>query len=61
VLWVKLMHTKIIRVAAFRIIGLTKIPKIEFLPLDWIYRSVRIMTVIACAPFFGSKLRGLSS
>jgi len=28
--------------ATFRIIGLTKIPKIEFLPLDWIYRSIRI-------------------
>ena len=32
-------------VAAFRIIGLTKIPKTEFLPLDWIYRSIRIMMV----------------
>ena len=51
------MHTKIIRVAAFRIIGLTKIPKIEFLPLDWIYRSVRIMTVIACAPFLQTIIR----
>ena len=30
---------------AFRIIGLTKTPKIEFLPLDWIYRSIRIMMV----------------
>ena len=29
----------------FCIIGLTKIPKIEFLPLDWVYRSIRIMTV----------------
>ena len=32
-------------VAAFHIIGLTKIPKTEFVPLDWIYRSVRIMMV----------------
>ena len=31
--------------AAFRIIGLAKIPRIEFLPLDWIYCSIRIMTV----------------
>ena len=31
--------------ATFRIIGLTKIPKIEFLLLDWIYRSIRIITV----------------
>ena len=31
--------------ATFRIIELTKIPKIEFLPLDWIYRSIRIITV----------------
>ena len=31
--------------ATFRIIGLTKIPKIEFLPLDWMYRSIRIITV----------------
>ena len=31
--------------ATFRITGLTKIPKIEFLPLDWIYRSIRIITV----------------
>ena len=36
---------KIISVAAFPIIGLTKIPKIEFLSLDWIYHSIRIMTV----------------
>jgi len=35
-----------ISVAAFCIIGLTKTPKIEFLPLDWIYRSIRIMTVL---------------
>ena len=31
--------------ATFPIIGLTKIPKIEFFLLDWIYRSIRIMTV----------------
>ena len=34
-----------ISVASFCIIGLTKIPKIEFLLLDWIYCSIRIMTV----------------
>ena len=39
------MHSIIISVAVFRINRLTKIPKIEFLPLDWIYRSIRIMTV----------------
>ena len=39
------MHSKIISVAAFCIIGLTKI---EFLPLDLIYRSIRIMTVPTC-------------
>ena len=31
--------------ATFRITGLTKIPKIEFLSLDWIYRFIRIITV----------------
>ena len=36
------IHLKIISAATFRIIGLTKI---EFLLLDWIYRSIRIMTV----------------
>ena len=41
----KLDSLEIISGAAFRIIGLTKIPKIEFLPLDWIYRSIRINTV----------------
>ena len=41
----KLDSLEIISGAAFRIIGLTKIPKIEFLPLDWIYRSIRIITV----------------
>ena len=39
------IHSKIISGATFPIIGLTKIPKIEFLLLDWIYRSIRIMTV----------------
>ena len=43
--FVKLDALEKISVAAFCIIGLTKIPKIEFLPLDWIYRSIRIMTV----------------
>ena len=42
----KLDSLEIISGAAFRIIGLTKIPKIEFLPLDWIYLSIRINTVI---------------
>ena len=36
----KLDSLKIISGAAFCIIGLTKISKIEFLPLDWIYRSI---------------------
>ena len=45
----KLDSLEIISGAAFRIIGLTKIPKIEFLPLDWIYRSIRIITVIHAA------------
>ena len=45
VLQLNWMHSIIISVAVFRINGLTKIPKIEFLPLDWIYRSIRIMTV----------------
>ena len=31
--------------ATFRIIGLTKVTRVEFLSLDWIYRSIRIMTV----------------
>ena len=42
----KLDSLEIVSGAAFRIIGLTKIPKIEFLPLDWIYRSIRINTVV---------------
>ena len=37
----------IISGAAFHIIGLTKISKIEFLPLDWIYRSIRNLTVFS--------------
>ena len=36
----KLDSLKIISGAAFCIIGLIKIPKIEFLLLDWIYRSI---------------------
>ena len=40
------IHSKIICGATFRIIGLTKIPKIEFVPLDWIYHSIRINTII---------------
>ena len=39
--WIDL---KIFSGAAFHIIGITKI---EFLPLDWIYRSIRIMTVFS--------------
>ena len=42
----KLDSLEIISGAAFHIIGLTKIPKIEFLLLDWIYRSIRINTVL---------------
>jgi len=37
----KLDSLEMISGAAFRITGLTKIPKIEFLPLDWIYHSIR--------------------
>ena len=37
----------IISGAAFRTIGLTKISKIELLPLDWIYRSIRNLTVFS--------------
>ena len=39
-LFAKLDSLEIISGADFRIIGLTKVPKIEFLPLDWIYRSI---------------------
>jgi len=35
------MHSKIISGAAFHIIGLAKIPKIEFLLLDWIYYYIK--------------------
>ena len=35
----------VVHEATVRIIGLTKVVKIEFLSLDWIYRSIRIMTV----------------
>ena len=36
----KLDSLEIISGVTFCIIGLTKIPKIEFLLLDWIYRSI---------------------
>ena len=39
------IHLKTICEATVRIIGLTKIPKIEFLPLDWIYCCIQIMIV----------------
>ena len=39
------IYLKIISGAAFHIIGLTKNPNIEFLPLEWIYCSIRIMMV----------------
>ena len=39
------IHSKIIGAAAFHIIGLAKIQRIEFLLLNWIYCSIRIMTV----------------
>ena len=49
------IHSKIISGATFHIIGLTKIPKIEFLPLDWIYRSIRIITVrYLCKPWIST-------
>ena len=40
------IHLKIIIAATFRITDSTKIAKIEFLPLDWIYHSIRIITVL---------------
>ena len=46
----KLDSLEIISGAPFHIIGLTKIPKIKFLPLDRIYLSIRIMTV-SCSFF----------
>ena len=39
------IHSKLITTVAFCIIGLTKLAKIEFLLLDWIYHSIRIMLV----------------
>ena len=39
------IHSKTISIATFSIIGLTKIARIKFLPLDWIYHSIRIMAV----------------
>jgi len=41
-----MIHSKIISGAAFCIIELTETPKIEFLSLDWIYRSIKILMVI---------------
>ena len=55
----KLDSLQIISGAAFHIIGLTKIPKIEFLPLDWIYRSIRIITVIATLKLHSEMLYSL--
>ena len=46
----KLDSLKNISGATFRIIGLTKTLKIEFLPLDWIYRSIQIITVLLKGP-----------
>ena len=43
------IRSKIISAATFREIGLAKIAKIEFLPLDWTYRSIRIMTMVELA------------
>ena len=40
VLLLNWINSKIISGAAFGINGLTEIPKIDFLPLDWIYRSI---------------------
>ena len=42
----KLDSLEIISAATIRIIGLTKIAKIEFLLLDWIYHSIRIMMIV---------------
>ena len=50
------IHSKIISAATFCKIGLTKIAKIEFLPLDWIYRSIRIMTVCYLGICFTDQL-----
>ena len=43
------IHSKIISAATIRILELTRIAKIEFFPLDWIYRSIRIMMVLLSA------------
>ena len=48
------IHSKLISGAAFRTIGLTKI---EFLPLDWIYRSIRIVTVVFSMPIHAARVR----
>ena len=40
------IHSKIVSATTIRIIGLTKTAKIVFLLLDWIYCSIRIMTVL---------------
>ena len=58
-------HSKIISEATFCIIGLTKTAKIEFLPLDWIYRIltvnfVKLFTSVCCLQmtgFHGVNLR----
>ena len=50
------IHSKIISGATFRIIGLTKIPKIEFLLLDWIYCSIWINTVYLVTALVGPFL-----
>ena len=54
------IHSKIISAVTFRIIGLTKIAKIEFLPLEWIYRSIRIMAVYKSHVINHDLLFGLS-
>ena len=41
------IHSKIICATTFCITGLAKITKIEFPPLDWIYRSIRIIMVVS--------------
>ena len=54
----KLDSLNILSGAAFHIVGLTDIPKIEFLPLDWIYCSIRIMTVyIKCVRRHEDKIK----
>ena len=51
------IHSKTISAATFRIIELTTIPKIEFLPLDWIYCSIRIITVLLLQGVWPCKSR----